>query len=144
MGTHYFSAQSPPMLLAASKRKSKVLLVVCEVLSDIPLTSSPPDLSFLGVCPAPLASLLLPYTSEFSPPSELALPSWTHLSLVSLLRSQLKCHLPREAHLSTSTRISSLHPHMVAGHSPAIVQSSLLVVSEIICFIYSFLACLPR
>lgn len=80
-----------------------------------------------------------PYTSQPFPVSELALPSWTHLSLVSLLRSQLKCHVAREPHLSTSTRISSFP----TPTGPLVTPQLLHVVSETICFIYSFLAWRP-
>lgn len=60
MRTHRFSAHSLPMLPAAPTRKTKVLLVACEIVSDTPLTSSPSHLPPLAsVQPTP-ASLRLP------------------------------------------------------------------------------------
>lgn len=144
MGTHRFSAHRFPMLLAAPKRKTKVLLVACDTLSDTPLTSSLPTslLSCLSSLRQPPCGS--PYTFQPLPASELALPCWAHLSLVSPQISAQMSSSQRGPPLHFNQNIRSPHPHRAAGHSPAIVLSSLHLVSEMIRFIYSFLACLPR
>lgn len=91
MGIHHFSTHSPPMLRAVPKRKTKVLLAACEVLSDTPLTS-PLSTSHL-LCLSSYNGLLaaLPTTLRLLPP--LSLPSLPGPICPSFLLSDLSSNV---------------------------------------------------
>lgn len=120
IGAHLFPAHSPPTLSTALQRKTKVLLVACEVLHDTPVTSSAPACPpFHCICPAlcPSLSLFRPLHLFFPPPS--LCPRF----LISDLSSNVICP-ERPTSPPQPECLLSPPSHMAAGHSPALVLSS--------------------
>ena len=120
IGAHLFPAHSPPTLSTALQRKTRVLLVACEVLHDTPVTSSAPARPpFHCICPAlcPSLSLFRPLHLFFPPPS--LCPRF----LISDLSSNVICP-ERPTSPPQPECLLSPPSHMAAGHSPALVLSS--------------------
>lgn len=141
IGARRFLAHSPPTLSTALQRETKVLLVACEVLHDTPLTSSAPARPpFHCICPA-----LCPFLSLFRPLHLLFPPrSVCPRGFSSQISAQMSC-AQRGPPLHLNQSASSPRPPtwlLVTLQLLFCLHGS--VVSEMICFIDSFLAGLPR